>query len=82
MCFRYRRPDSPGKVYLVKVAALGKDGLTEIFMGEKGGESASSDVDVEALGTVGPFLSGKNKVFFKVCKAGAVGGGGGRGGRT
>lgn len=60
--FRYRRPDQPGKVYLFKTAGApssssssssGVEGErcppAQFFLGEKGGEIMSADVDLKPL---------------------------------
>eukprot|EP00752_Nemacystus_decipiens_P007796 g6963.t1 len=55
--FRYRRPDHPGKVYLFKTASSGADkekgSPAQFFLGEKGGEIMSADLDLKPLERTG-----------------------------
>lgn len=69
--FRYRRPDSPGKVYLLKAAAAGGGSAagsrpTQFVLGERGGTILSADVDLEPLERCSPDFSNSHD-FFEVC---------------
>eukprot|EP00903_Cladosiphon_okamuranus_P012858 g12012.t2 len=76
--FRYRRPDKPGKVYLFKTAAAPPSSTgaekekerregqpAQFFLGEKGGEIMSADVDLGPLERIsGPNLF-ESEDFFQ-----------------
>ncbi|CAM9942360.1 unnamed protein product, partial [Hapterophycus canaliculatus] len=55
--FRYRRPDQPGKVYLFKTAGSGESapgisgerGPAQFFLGERGVDIRSADMNLEPL---------------------------------
>lgn len=83
--FRYRRPDQPGKVYLFKTAAsppsappssssgAERGPTAQFFLGEKGGEIMSADVDLEPLERSGGPNFFEPEDFFQV--SGRAGGG-------
>lgn len=72
--FRYRRADQPGKVYLFKTAGSGESGPgisgergpAQFFLGEKGGNIMSADVDLEPLQQCRPKFF-ESEGFFEVC---------------
>ena len=63
--FRYRRPDSPQKVYLFKTAYSAERGPTSFYLGEREGEILSADVDLEPLTLHGSNLM-ESYEFFEV----------------